>query len=364
MIKIVGLFPLTTNGGISSWAKKYIKIFPDDEFYIYPVNISPSVPRLSDTGGLWMRIVTGIKAERRIIKELKTLFEKEHFDILHTTTSGSLGSYRDYKVAKLCKRYGVKTVMHCRYGCITEDIKSKGLVGILLRKAMQLFDQIWVLDSRSYTTIKSIPSLQLKVHLTPNSIEVVKEMDTGRKLFNKVAFIGNLMPSKGLYELITACCQTNTRLDIVGPGTEKVIAKIKEIANDNLNNNVFLHGKLSNEESLSLMRDVDILALPTYYQYEAFPMSIIEAMSLTKMVISCPRAAIQDMLTDSDGRKCGLLVEPRSSDAIANAITWCQNNKNDANQICQNAYIKVKKSYSTQVVYELYRENYRMLMSK
>ena len=38
--------------------------------------------------------------------------------------------------------------MHCRYGCITEDIQSKGLVGKLLRKAMDEYDQIWVLDSR------------------------------------------------------------------------------------------------------------------------------------------------------------------------------------------------------------------------
>lgn len=69
------------------------------------------------------------------------------------------------------------------------------------------------------------------------------------------------------------------------------------------------------------------MALPTYYPWEAFPISIIEAMSLTRMVISCPRAAVKDMLTDLEGKPCGMLVEPKSTAAIVEAITGARPTK-------------------------------------
>ena len=70
-----------------------------------------------------------------------------------------------------------------------------------------------------------------------------------------------------------------------------------------------------------------MIALPTYYPSEAFPISILEAMSRGKMVISCPRAAIKDMLTAVDGKPCGILVREKSVDDIVDAIKWCQENR-------------------------------------
>lgn len=362
-MKIIGLFPLTGNGGIASWTKKFTRTFPDDEYRFTFVNAAPSIPR---TGGLsetfLPRTLSGLSALFRILRELNGILKKEHYDILHTTTSGNIGSFRDYCVAKLCKKYGVKTVMHCRYGCITEDIRSNGLVGKLLRKSMNEFDQIWVLDSRSYNTIKGIENLKDRVYLTPNSIDVTEAMDPAPKDYSRVAFIGNLYPTKGLYELTAACTRANVRLDIIGPGSDPVIARVKRIAGDKLNDSIFIHGRLPNSEAVKFMHDVDIVALPTYYPSEAFPISIIEAMSLTKMVIACPRAAVKDMLTDLNGEPCGMLVAPKSIDAIVDAIDWCRSHKTDADAMCQKAYEKVNACYRKEVVYDLYKSLYKKLV--
>lgn len=362
-MKIIGLFPLTGNGGIASWTKKFTKTFPNDDYQFTFVNVSPPVPR---AGGLsesfLFRAFSGITAMYRILRELKGILKKNRYDVLHTTTSGNIGSLRDYRVARLCKKYGVRTIMHCRYGCITEDIQSNGLVGKLLRQSMNAFDQIWVLDSRSYCTLKDIDSLKDKVFLTPNSIDVTEEMDLTPKNYNRVAFIGNLYPTKGLFELVEACSQTNVRLDIIGPGADEVISHVKKMAGEKLDKSIFIHGRLPNSEAVRFMHDVDIVALPTYYPWEAFPISIIEAMSLTKMVISCPRAAVKDMLTDLNGKSCGILVEPKSAKAIAEAIDWCQSHKEEADTMCRNAYEKVKACYSKEVVYNLYRLLYTKLI--
>lgn len=360
-MKIIGLFPLTGNGGIASWTKKFTKTFPDEEHQYIFVNVSPNKPR-SGTDSRLMRAVTGIKDMFRILSDLKKVLKKDKFDILHTTTSGNIGSLRDYRVAKLCKKYGVKTIMHCRYGCIAEDIQSNGLVGKLLRKAMSEFDQIWVLDSRSYNTLKRIDKLSDKVYLTPNSIEVTEGINSVPKEYKRVAFIGNLIPTKGLYELVDACTRTDVRLDIIGPGADDVVEVVKQMAGDKLDKTIFIHGKLLNSEAVGFMHDVDIVALPTYYPSEAFPISIIEAMSLTKMIISCPRAAVKDVLTDLDGKPCGMLVEPRSADAIVEAINWCQTHKEEADVMCQKAYEKVNTCYRKEVVYDLYRSLYAKLV--
>ena len=110
------------------------------------------------------------------------------------------------------------------------------------------------------------------------------------------------------------------------------------------------------------MHDVDIVALPTYYHSEAFPISIIEAMSLSKLLISCNQAAVPDMLTSLDGSPCGLLVEKKSSDAIVDAINWCQTHKEEADTMCKKAYEKVFACYRKEVVYELYKTHYKELI--
>lgn len=357
-MKIIGLFPLTGNGGIASWSRKFVISFPDNKYQLTPIDSGYKSTKNRDTATIAYRVITGLCLQMRIMRDLWKVLRSDKFDILHTTTSGNLGSFGDICVAKLCKIYSVKTIMHCRYGCITEDINSTGLVGKLLRKSMSLYDQIWVLDSRSYNTLKKIPSLASKVYLTPNSIEVSEILNPAPKEYRRVAFIGNLIPTKGLYELVEACMRTNVRLDVIGPGADEVVAKVKDLAGDKLDNTIFIHGKLPNPEAVKFMHDVDIVALPTYYPSEAFPISIIEAMSLSKMVISCPRAAVRDMLTDIDGNPCGMLVASKSVDAIVEAIEWLQSNKSKADEMCKKAYEKVYTCYRKEVVYNLYRKNY------
>ena len=252
--------------------------------------------------------------------------------------------------------------MHCRYGCISEDIKSKGIIGLLLRKALSVFDQIWVLDSRSYNTLKSIPQYSEKVRLTPNSIKVPDIINLSPKNYKRVGFIGNLVPTKGLYELVKAATITDVRLDIIGPGANEVIDEIKKISGDRIDNTIFIHGKLPNDQAVEYIKQLDIIALPTYYSAEAFPISILEAMSLGKLVISCPRAAIKDMLTGCNGSPCGILVKEKSTNEIVSAINWAQNNSTEADKLCTEAYRKVKSSYDTSVVYDIYRQNYQELL--
>ena len=360
-MNILGLFPLTGNGGIASWTKKFIESFPDDEFHFQYVNVSSNM--YLGFNNTLARYIVGFYGMVKVLWQIRKAVNNNHFDILHTTTSGNIGHIRDYFVARLSHRYGIKCIMHCRYGCIPDDIQSNGFIGRIIKKAMSEFDQIWVLDQKSYFAICSYPNLKEKVYLTPNSIDVKEKLDSKSKMYNTIAFCGNVYPTKGVLELVRGAIQTEVNLHIIGPASDEMIKEIRQIAGPKIDNKVFLHGRLPNKDAVEYLKNVDIIALPTYYKSEAFPISIIEAMSLSKLVISCDRAAIPDMLTSLDGTMCGILVEPRSSEAIKNAIEWCQNHKEEADIMCMKAYEKVFTSYRKEVVYNVYRKNYRLLFN-
>lgn len=361
MTHILGLFPISGNGGISSWSRKFVQTFSNKDYKFEVVDNAPG--KRFGTEGLVARISSGLKHIFRIIRETKSSLSKNNPAIIHATTSGSLGALRDCAIGLVRSKKATKSLLHNHYGCIPEDYVRKDIVGYLVRKSFSLYDQIWVLDQRTFDFLSNFPSLKGKVFLTPNSIEIKNEIDLTPKDYKRVGFVGNLIPTKGIYELVEACVKCDVRLDIIGPGTPDVLEKIKNIAGDKLNDSIFLHGKLPNEEAVKFMNEFDIVALPTYYPWEAFPISILEAMSNTKMVISCPRAAIPDMLTDLEGNKCGMLVEPKSADAIKDAIVWCQQNKEEADKMCQAAYRKVWNDYRTDVVYDIYRNNYNQLIN-
>jgi glycosyltransferase involved in cell wall biosynthesis len=68
------------------------------------------------------------------------------------------------------------------------------------------------------------------------------------------------------------------------------------------------------------------------------------------------------MLTDLDGNPCGVLVAPKSADAIVEALEWLQSHKAEADKMCKKAYEKVYTCYRKEVVYDLYKNNYKKLL--
>lgn len=360
--KVLLLSLFQANGGIASWSKKFIKTFDSDKYCLVPVDRSTG---LSVTDGriMWKRIVYGLIALHNVMKSVKKVITNNDIAILHTTTSGGLmGTIRDNLIAKICYKSDIKRVMHCRYGCITEDLHN-GIYGKFLRKTMARYNQIWVLDNRSANTIMEYPELRDKVFITPNSIAVSENMTIAPKSYKHIAFIANLVPSKGLFELIEAFKRVDDKgltLSIVGEGSTNVLEKLKETTSGY--DNIRIVGLLPNDEAVRFMQAIDIVALPTYMPQEAFPISILEAMSLGKLVISTRHAAIGDILTGLDGNPCGYFVREQSVEDIVKAIKWCTENSDAADELCRKAYDKVYNCYRMEVVYNLYISLYDKLL--
>ena len=359
--EILFLCPMRGNGGIVSWSKKMLTSFSNDEFQLLPVDIAPKKDFTKYSG--FDRILYGINAFARIHGDMRD-FTKQNPDVnlLHIASGGGMGVIRDYQICKILSKRHYKTILHCHFGNVTEMIENGGVLGFFFKKILNSIDQVWVLDNKTANTLRNNSKWKDKVFITPNSIDVPNSCLLNPKEYKRIGFVGNIVPTKGVFELTEAVSKLqNTELFFVGQGSEGDIQRIKNISGDKFNHTIHFLGRLPNDEAIKLIETLDIICLPTYYPGEAFPISILEAMSRGKLVISCPRAAIPDMLTAVDGSKCGLLVSEKSSEELMAAILWCQEHKEEADEMCKKAYEKVKTCYSKEVVYEIYRENYRRL---
>lgn len=362
MTKILFVAPTHGNGGITSWAANYRKSIP---LGFELINITVSKRRSQNVTSIWIkRLVDGILDMIDVLRGLKqAIKDNPEATILHLTISGNPGTIRDLKILKYARKHGLKCIIHCHFGSVWSDIKLDNYWGHLLREALSMGDQIWVLDNKSLSALENFEGTRGKAILNPNFLDVPDIVINNNKSFKKIAFVGNLFPTKGIFDLVKAISSMSgdTELHVVGPGEPNVIKTIESIAGTSLNKRIKIYGRLPNAEAVKLIEDMDIIALPTYYHGEAFPISILEAMSRGKMVISCDRGAIKDILTSDDGTPCGLIVQPQNPDDIVRTIVWCQDHKEEANNMCIRAYQKVYGSYRTEIIMKKYTDCYNSL---
>lgn len=363
MIKIIFIAPTKGNGGIASWAANFRNKIPQD-FEL--INVTVSKRRSQNVNASKIRrVVEGALDLIDVLKDVKqAIKDNPDAQILHLTISGNPGTIRDSKILKIAKRHGLKCIIQCHFGSVWSDIKLENYWGRLLRETLSMGDQIWVLDKKSLDALEELEETKGKAILNPNFLDVPEVNIEKNKTFKKVAFVGNLFPTKGVYDLVNAVSSMagDTELHIVGPGMPNVVKTIESIAGPSLNDRIKLYGRLPNAEAVKLIEDMDIIALPTYYHGEAFPISILEAMSRGKMVISCDRGAIKDMLTSEDGCPCGLIVKPQDPNDIVKSIFWCQDHQAEANEMCKRAYQKVYDAYRTEIVMKNYTDCYKSLL--
>lgn len=82
-----------------------------------------------------------------------------------------------------------------------------------------------------------------------------------------------------------------------------------------------------------IMRSLDILVFPSVAP-EAFPLTLVEAMSLGKPVIASNIGGVSEVVDDGE---TGLLVEPRRPDQIAEKIHYLLSHPEEGIRIAQNA---------------------------
>ena len=145
----------------------------------------------------------------------------------------------------------------------------------------------------------------------------------------KILFIGNVIPRKGLHELISALGRLprqRWRLTVVGSlaADTAFTRRIRHlIAGGGLGEQVELMGSVDDKNLTDLLKVHHCLAVPSFY--EGFGIVYLEAMAFGLPIIASTSGAVPEII--DDGRE-GFLVAPGDKLAIADCMGLLIRNRN------------------------------------
>ncbi len=326
-------------GGIANWVN-IITSYQQDDVEFFLIDSKNKVNPAKRRTIIDRTLISGIKL-LKIKHQLKKLLKEKRIDCVHITTSGSLGLIRDLQIAKICKKRGIRFILHLHFGRIPDIIKNNTREWKYLKKVIELSSDVISMDNKTYESLKD---LYQNVTYIPNPIDIYSKSET--KSQHKVFYLGWIVKTKGIEELIAAWNNISTRysdwtLELVGPYNDKYLEQL----NYKENKSIEFLGEMDHESAMKKMAECSIFVLPSYT--EGFPYVILESMMCSKAIIATRVGAIPEMLKDHSG----ILIEKESQKELEDALAYLIENENVRNELASNAYKRVMENYTTNIVF-------------
>jgi len=271
---------------------------------------------------------------KEVFKKRKEIREKiKKFDpdlIYFMPATSKIGIYKDFLfIREIKKNYSKNLVYHIR-SRISEEDKKNLIKRLIYKKIFSnsnviILDELLKKDIEEFFTKKNIFTL-------PNAIENEisgKEfkritLDRKKKMGFEILFISNMYYSKGWFKLLEACKilkgkKENFMCNFIGPWPSKKEREIflSFIKDNSLEKNVKYFGEKRGKEKNSFLEKSDVFVFPTYYELEAHPRVILEAMMFGIPVIANGIASIPSTIKHD---KTGFILGENSPEEIAKYI--------------------------------------------
>lgn len=360
-IKICFIIPVPPPyGGIANWTQLLCNYITNSCCDIEKTVIN-SAPKIRETEGrtMWNRVVNSGFTMVMKYKELNKIIRCDRPDVIHITTSGQLAIIRDIILLKTAKLKGIPTIYHIRFGRIKEIAENNTIEWKLILNAFKLASTVMVIDKTTYFAIKEyLP--EVNVVCVPNPIDISRLPEPKASNSKTVMFLGWLIKTKGIEELLTAWEQIHKNFSewsirLVGPCKEEYLAYLKCTYSFE---GVIYEGEKSHDEAMNLLNSSEIFILPSYT--EGFPNSVLEAMALSKPIIATRIGAIPDILAD----KCGVLINSKDSTEIVEALKYLIENDKSRHLISKNANQKLHKEYTIDTIFKNYTREWIKLLER
>ena len=275
----------------------------------------------------------------QMIFKLKEIIQ--NYDVIHVHLPDPMAN-----IALLCVNPSKqKIILHWH----SDIIKQKYLLRLyeplqkwMLRKASKIIATTpkYIKESKYLQKFKdkcvSIPIGIDENKLKSCETQVIKIREQYKN--KKIIFsLGRLVYYKGFEYLIKSANYLSDEYIILiggtGPLKEKLTTLISE---NNLEHKVKLLGRIEDENLGNYYKSCDIFCLPSIAKSEAFGIVQIEAMSFAKPIVATKIKGSGVDWVNKDGVS-GINVQPKNSQALANAFTTIINNKEKYNAYCNNS---------------------------
>lgn len=357
-------------GGIARWSQHIVEYYKKTGHKDCEMDILPICRQrfFSSLNSVIMRAYNGIRGYYGFLVKEKEMLEAKNYDVFHIVSSASLSLFKDLVMLRAAKKRGVKTVVHFRFGRIPELSLKKNWEWKLLCKVITLSDTTIVLDKTSYNTLHNAGFnnvVLLPNPVAPRVTELIERAGNVERKERTLLFAGHVIPTKGVYELVEACKQIpNIKLRLIG----NIADNIRQDLQNNTGNAPWLDiaDECAYEKTITEMLSCDIFVLPTYT--EGFPNVILESMACGCAIVTTPVGAIPEMLEEEDGKRYGILVEPKKAHELKEGIEAMLNDETLKAECRKNVQQRVNERYNIDAVWSqmltIWRETAQKTYSK
>jgi glycosyltransferase involved in cell wall biosynthesis len=259
--------------------------------------------------------------------------------------------WRDIVYLAVARACGSRLVLQVHGGQLPEAfIRSGGAPRRALRAYIRLPHLVVLLAEserlayREFEPGAAVRVVPNAIPLTPNLDGDAHDLRDGGDL--RLIYVGRLIEAKGLFEVLEAVALLRDRgvtvtWTIAGTGVAQ--ARLRDrIASTGLDDRVHLVGSVFGTQKDQLWAQSDVFVFPTRHP-EGLPYALLESMASGTIPVTCAVGAIPDVL--ESGRH-GLLVPPGDPAAVADAISWVDEHREDAALLAQAARDRVRDRYS------------------
>jgi glycosyltransferase involved in cell wall biosynthesis len=235
---------------------------------------------------------------------------------------------KDAFMLLLIKMMGGKVVVHLHGKGIkkrSDNSKFWSFVYRLIFKKVHIMH----LSPRLFWDVQDVRDRNAKLLAIPNGID----FNDTKPVVNKnpvltFVYLSNLVPGKGADLLIKAALHLPSKLQnkfdvkIFGDSNNKTFKKqLHSLVQNNAHDNIKLLGPVFGQEKYEQLKTGMVFVLPTTYQNECFPISILEAMACGLAVISTKEGAITDIVdNDLSGKVIVEVSEQKLAESMATYI--------------------------------------------
>ena len=346
--------PQVVQGGIAIWAQNIVDYYNtlSSDVRLQVIPYDRKVRNNADSG-IVKRALIGIADYKEAIRKTKRQLKEDKYDVLHLCTSASISLAKDIIVLKKAKHKGVRTVIHFHFGRIPELAQQNNWEWRLLQRVVKLADAAVTMDMKSFNTLQEKGFKN--VHYLPNPLsrsimqQIAYEAATIVRDERKVCFVGHVIQTKGVFELVEACKEIkDIKVYIVGKATPEVRSHMEQLA-DYADWLVF-EGEVDHRQVIRELLTTSVFVLPTYT--EGFPNVILESMACGCAIATTPVGAIPEMLDLASGEPCGLCCEPKDVEGLRRNIQFFIDHAAEARQYAKRAVKRVNEMYAMEKVWE------------
>lgn len=332
--------------------------------------ISVCYPRFVRAPGSWFHGISCYTFYQGILKVADAIVKEFQPHIIHAydaTPDGyaSLLLKRRYHLPLVCSLLGADINVYPYYKPLTYKLTQK-----VVAEADQLVAVSWALKEAVEALAQ--PKREIRVIYMGCDTEVFRPNEAAREQVREflgisahemiILFVGRLVEAKGIFELIEAFSQIQSRYPqthLVFVGDDRDRAKLEvQVKQKKLDRAIHFVGVRPHSEMPTWLNAADLLVLPSHN--EGLPNVVVEALACGIPVIATNVGGIPEVVED---KKSGLLIDTGDVDSLISAIESLLQDKEKRKEMGAYGRSSIEQKFSwsrsAKALKELYDEIFR-----